>query len=70
MGILLGSLLAIFIVALVELIPVFLGYIPYAGPVIVALLSVPLFIINFAVMIDGRADLDRCCRPWPPRAPP
>jgi hypothetical protein len=51
MGVLLGSLLVVFIVALVELIPVLLGYIPYAGPVIVALLSVPLFIINFAVII-------------------
>jgi hypothetical protein len=51
-GILLASLIAIFLVALVELIPIFLGYIPYAGPVLVALLSVPLFIINFAVMIS------------------
>jgi len=50
-GILLGSLLAVFITALVELIPVFLGYIPYAGPVIVALLSVPFFIINFAIIL-------------------
>lgn len=51
LGILLGSLLAVFIVALVELIPVFLGYIPYAGPVIVALLSVPLFIVNFVIIL-------------------
>ncbi len=51
LGILLGSLLAVFIVALVELIPVLLGYIPFAGPVIVALLSVPLFIINFTVIL-------------------
>lgn len=51
LGILLGSLLAVFIVALVELIPVFLGYIPFAGPVIVALLSVPFFIINFSIIL-------------------
>lgn len=51
LGILLGSLLAVFIIALVELIPVFLGYIPFAGPVIVALLSVPFFIINFLIIL-------------------
>jgi hypothetical protein len=51
LGILLGSLLAVFIAALVELIPVFLGYIPYAGPVIVAFLSIPFFIINFAIIL-------------------
>jgi hypothetical protein len=51
MGVLVASLVSIFIVALVELVPVFLGYIPYAGPVIVALLSVPFFIINFALII-------------------
>ena len=49
-GALLASLLVIFIAALVELVPVLLGYIPYAGPALVALLSVPIFIVNFAVM--------------------
>jgi hypothetical protein len=51
MGILLGSILAILIISLIELIPVLLGYIPYAGPVLVAILSVPYFIINLAVII-------------------
>jgi hypothetical protein len=49
-GILLCSVIAIFIVALVELILSLFGYIPYAGPVIVALLSLPLFAVNFAVI--------------------
>ncbi len=49
-GILLGSIVAIGVAALVELILSLFGYIPYAGPVIVALLSLPLFIINFALI--------------------
>lgn len=49
-GIALGSILAIFAVALVQIIFTFFGYIPYAGPVIVALLSVPMFAINAAVI--------------------
>jgi hypothetical protein len=51
LGVLLGSLIAVFIIALIELIPVLLGYIPFAGPVIVALLSVPFFIINFVIIL-------------------
>jgi hypothetical protein len=49
-GILLGTFLAIFITALVELIFSLFGYIPYAGPVIMGLLSLPLFVINFVVI--------------------
>ncbi len=49
-GILLGSLVAVFIVSLVELVLSFFGYIPYAGPVIVALLSLPLFALNFVLI--------------------
>ncbi len=49
-GILLGSIVALFIAALVELIPTLFGYIPYAGPVIVALLSLPVFLVNFALI--------------------
>lgn len=49
-GILLCSIIAVFIVAMVELLLSFFGYIPYAGPVIVALLSLPLFAVNFAVI--------------------
>jgi hypothetical protein len=48
--ILLGSILAIFIVALAELLISLIGYIPYAGPAVMGLLSLPLFIINFAVI--------------------
>lgn len=49
-GIAFASILAIFAVALVQLIFTFFGYIPYAGPVIVALLSVPLFAVNAVVI--------------------
>lgn len=49
-GILIASICAVLILALVELVPSLFGYIPYAGPVIVALLSVPLFVINCAVI--------------------
>ena len=48
--ILLGSILAILIVALVELLLSLIGYIPYLGPAVMGLLSLPLFIINFAVI--------------------
>jgi hypothetical protein len=48
--ILLGSILAILIVALVELLLSLIGYIPYAGPAVMGLLSLPLFVINFAVI--------------------
>lgn len=50
-GVLLGSVLAIFIMALAELVLSLFGYIPYAGPVIVALLSLLLFAINFALIL-------------------
>src|SRR4030042_3174646 len=50
MGVLLCPILAIFIVALVEMLFSFIGYIPYAGPAIVGLLSLPLFVINIAVI--------------------
>ncbi len=49
-GILLGSIAALFMAALVELVPTLFGYIPYAGPVIVALLSLPIFLVNFALI--------------------
>ncbi|HPL17579.1 MAG TPA: hypothetical protein PL180_12845 [Spirochaetota bacterium] len=49
-GILFCSVIAIFIVALAELVLSLIGYIPYAGPVMVALLSLPLFAVNFAVI--------------------
>ena len=49
-AILFGSMLAILIVALVELLISLIGYIPYAGPAVMGLLSLPLFVINFAVI--------------------
>ncbi|MBN2160611.1 MAG: hypothetical protein JW807_14575 [Spirochaetes bacterium] len=49
-GIALGSVLGIFAVALVQVIFTFFGYIPYAGPVIVALFSLPFFAVNAAVI--------------------
>lgn len=49
-GILLASILLLFIAAFAELVLSLFGYIPYAGPVIVALLSVPLFAINAALI--------------------
>ena len=48
--ILLGSIVAILIVALAELLFSLIGYIPYAGPAIMGLMSLPLFVINFAVI--------------------
>jgi hypothetical protein len=49
-GILLATFLAILIVALFELLLSLIGYIPYAGPVISAILSLPLFVINVAII--------------------
>ncbi|MBN1497655.1 MAG: hypothetical protein JXA07_12845 [Spirochaetes bacterium] len=49
-GILLGSVFIVFAAAFAELVLSLFGYIPYAGPVIVALLSVPLFAINAALI--------------------
>ncbi|OHD67408.1 MAG: hypothetical protein A2W19_02990 [Spirochaetes bacterium RBG_16_49_21] len=49
-GILLASIVAIFITALAQMIFSLFGFIPYAGPVILTLLSLPLFAVNFAVV--------------------
>ncbi len=49
-GILIGSIAAVFIASMAELVLSLFGYIPYAGPVIMALLSLPLFIINFVMI--------------------
>lgn len=45
-GILLASIIILFVAAFAELVPSLFGFIPYAGPVIVGLLSVPLFLVN------------------------
>jgi hypothetical protein len=50
-GALLGSILALFIIALAEIVLTFFGYIPYVGPVMVAILSLLIFTINFALIL-------------------
>jgi hypothetical protein len=45
-GILLASILALFAAAFAELVLSLFGYIPYAGPALMGLLSVPLFAVN------------------------
>ena len=49
-GLIAGVLIAVVMVSLAELLVSLVGYIPYAGPVIIALLSLPLFFINFALV--------------------
>lgn len=49
-GLIAGVLVAVLLVACAELLVSLVGYIPYAGPVIVALLSLPLFFINLVVV--------------------
>ncbi len=50
-AVLLGSVLVIFVAALTQALVSFIGYIPYAGPAAVSLLTLPMFAINFAVIL-------------------
>ncbi len=48
---LLGSILVLFIAALAQALFCFIGLIPYAGPAIVSLMTLPMFLINFAALL-------------------
>jgi hypothetical protein len=48
---LLGSILILFIAALAQALFSFIGLIPYAGPAIVSLMTLPMFLVNFAGLL-------------------